>query len=292
MSAKPQLRFRKRDEIALKKAIKNFNAKTTRLNKKWDSASDRRAIPDKVKYKDIRSKLTTRDDFNRELASLQAFTQRNAEKLMELPDNELGTKITEWEYNDFLARKEIIDKKRAEQFEYIQNVPVLDRGKETGYTRGEERLNKSIQSQFEPVTLFKADTRNADIKERRKLLVNESSDGYWSKQDLHARENYIKAIRNHLYGPEIDPLVDEIVEAINDKSVDEFRDLFLGSETGKYFEVPYALDDKEIKQAVEKLMATWSPKSNRPQIKKEKQTQPKRKTTKKAKRQTKNKKGK
>ena len=65
------------DEGALRRAVKNYNAKITRISK--NDPLSRGLLPEKVTVADMRNSIKTRKDFNRELKKLTSYTQRGGE---------------------------------------------------------------------------------------------------------------------------------------------------------------------------------------------------------------------
>lgn len=77
MAGQPNIRWRKADQEDLSRAVKNYNAKITRLAKKDPMAE----LPQRVSVKDIRSGIKTRDDYKDVLQSLRSFSAKGGEKI-------------------------------------------------------------------------------------------------------------------------------------------------------------------------------------------------------------------
>lgn len=75
MSKQPNIRWRQSDNESLRKAVKNYNAKITRLAKSKPELKDH--LPERASMKTLREKIGTRADFNRQLGKLQEFAQRD-----------------------------------------------------------------------------------------------------------------------------------------------------------------------------------------------------------------------
>lgn len=76
MAGQPNIRWRKADNENLSRAVKNYNAKLSRLAKKDPSA----ALPPRVSIKDIRAGIRTRDDYKDTLQALRSFSAKGGEK--------------------------------------------------------------------------------------------------------------------------------------------------------------------------------------------------------------------
>lgn len=77
MPRKYNIRWRETDEDQLRKAVKNYNAKISRLEKA--DPLGRGLLPRKASMETMRAKIETRQDYNRELRKLQSFSQRGGE---------------------------------------------------------------------------------------------------------------------------------------------------------------------------------------------------------------------
>ena len=86
MSKQYNIRWKQDDNQELRKAVKNFNAKISRLEKK--DPQNKEALPEKITVKQIKELISTRQDLKRELNALQRFSKRGAEKIIEIPDTD------------------------------------------------------------------------------------------------------------------------------------------------------------------------------------------------------------
>ena len=101
MSRKHNIRWRSADEAELKRVVKNFNAKLTRLAKK--DPQNKNALPERVSAAQMKNMIETRQDFNRELNALRRFSERGAEELVVVPGNDYNLKITKWQKKEFVS---------------------------------------------------------------------------------------------------------------------------------------------------------------------------------------------
>ena len=92
MPRRYNIRWSQADEAELKRVVKNFNAKLTRLAKKDPQSAA--ALPERVSAAQLRDMIETRQDLNRELNALRRFSERGAEELVDIPDNYYNEKIT------------------------------------------------------------------------------------------------------------------------------------------------------------------------------------------------------
>lgn len=136
------IQWRKEDTAALQKAVKNYNAKITRIAK--NDPMSRGLLPDKVTVSDLRQGIQTRKDFNREIKKLQSYTQRGGEwqHNWTARDDARLTKAI----NDFNAKLERL--KRAETDPKIK-AALPDRASVTQYKKWistPEDLNRELRA--------------------------------------------------------------------------------------------------------------------------------------------------
>lgn len=74
MSKQPNIRWRKRDNETLRKAVKNYNAKITRLERNKPDLSN--VLPERITVKEMRGLIKTRKDFNAQIDKLKDFAKR------------------------------------------------------------------------------------------------------------------------------------------------------------------------------------------------------------------------
>lgn len=71
------IQWRPEDSETLQKAVKNYNAKITRISK--NDPLSRGLLPDKVTVSELRQDIKTRKDFNKKIRELQSYSQRGGE---------------------------------------------------------------------------------------------------------------------------------------------------------------------------------------------------------------------
>jgi tagatose-1,6-bisphosphate aldolase len=87
------IKWRKQDYLSLGRAVSNFNKKINELQKE----EKKLYLPETVSYKDIKSKIYTRNEFNRVLNSLKRFSKKGAENPVLTRDYNV---ITKWEQQE------------------------------------------------------------------------------------------------------------------------------------------------------------------------------------------------
>lgn len=176
------INWRPKDIKNLNNAIRRFNY---RLNKELQRNSNAISyLPERATITDLRKRIQTRSDFNREINALNRISQKNA-----LNPVKVGNEtITQWEKYDNTLRLRSINRRRADaKKEILQNQEEVK-----SFTMGgieENNLNpKKIN--------YESPYLNYD--KLRESLINQARDNYLEdRYDLY-KENYLKAIQNQL----------------------------------------------------------------------------------------------
>ena len=108
MSRTHSIRWRRSDEQELRRVVKNFNSKLSRIIKKNPEIAN--YLPDRQSYKDLRESITSRQEFNRHLASLKRFSTKGAENIVV---SKTGLKTTAWERKEVGIQVAIINRERT-----------------------------------------------------------------------------------------------------------------------------------------------------------------------------------
>lgn len=142
------IRWNKQDSIRLEKAINHFNRELAKVENKEN-------IPSRVKYNDLRNKIVTRRELDTIVKSLERATETNLEATEELAS---GEKISKWEYDDTIRRKNTASINLLNELDRINR----ERAESGNRYMGEERISE-IQS-----TLDLLDSSLDDLESLRK----------------------------------------------------------------------------------------------------------------------------
>lgn len=254
------------DERELAKAVKNFNAKISRLEKK--DPKRKASLPEKISARDIKNIIETRHDFNREINSLKRFSDKGSEELVNLPGmNKHNIQLTKWQKDDMQRRTKNINRKRQRRLETIADIEMTSGGQDLGYRKGDLGLKKISEQELAPVRPFTDAMDYGDLRQKQKGLRKESSTEYWNEKDKVLKENYIDALYRNF--PEED--IQDIVDEIEDTDFATFRKVFEAE--GGDFELLYPGDTKSkssrkkdnrdgsSEQYLNKLKSIWLPKT-------------------------------
>lgn len=85
-----QIKWKQKDYLSLGRAVANFNKKINELNKE----EKKLYLPEPKDYKELKSKILTRNELNRVIGSLKRFSKEGAEDLY---ITKSGEQLTNWE---------------------------------------------------------------------------------------------------------------------------------------------------------------------------------------------------
>lgn len=241
MSKQHKIRWSEQDTNELNRVIKNFNAKVTRLAKSNPAIAN--ILPEKVKTKQVKELIHTRQDLKREINMLQRFTKRGAEEIITLDETEHKLRITKWQKTEMNRRIGIINRKRKHRLEQIEATEMTSRGKKLGYTRGQLGMGSALKNALEPMKSFYYTMENFDLKKRWKSILKQSTDEYFTQQDFTMRENFINAIKNNFHYVD----VSDITSTLESMDIKEFFKVFQSE--GGTFEWSYPDKEKEQEYA-------------------------------------------
>lgn len=199
-----------KNEIELRKAINNFNAKIRRLEKTDKSLT----LPEKVNISIIKERVYDKRSLNREIDKLQSFTIRGMEENITLSS---GLKMTRYEYENLQKEQKRLSAKLYRTERKLGDIIPTQGGKELHLKvkeMGREDLTnvRSKRSALKSVNLSKMNKE--DLTDLRELvsgiLRHERYDesifidnftnqmilnlGYWAGVD----EEKLKGIRDEL----------------------------------------------------------------------------------------------
>lgn len=258
MSKVYNIRWKQSDTDELKKAVKNFNAKISRLEKKYPEQKN--ALPERMSVKQIKELVTSRKDLQRELRSLRRFTVRGAEELVDVPDSDYNLKITKWQKNEMLSRLKRINRRRKERYDVIMDVEMESRGEKLGYTVGEFResigMGSVDRASTEPMNAFTPKMTRTDLKFKFKSILAESQLNYWNEREQIMKETYVRTLLERFSQND----VQDIVDVIENMDFETFYKKF-SADSGKW-ESLYPNkggEDDNYNEYLTGLKATWIP---------------------------------
>lgn len=255
MSKQYNIRWKPDDNQELRKAVKNFNAKISRLEKK--DPQNKEVLPEKITVKQIKELISTRQDLKRELNALQRFSKRGAEKIIEIPDTDYNLKTTKWQKEEMARRTAIINRKRKRRLKEVAETEIKSRGEKLGYRRGDIGMGKASEIELQPLKAFTPKMNRRDLGKKFNLIMKESQQGYWNKRDILMKKNYISSLEQNFNANDIK----DVIEHIDDMDFNDFRKIFEAE--GGNFELSYPPDEESYNAHLSALKSIWTPKRRR-----------------------------
>lgn len=251
MSKRYNIRWTEDDNEALRKAVKNFNARRARLIKKFPEKE--KAFPEKVTVKAMKELIQTRNDLKREIRALNRFKHKTAE-LIVLPNNDNNLEITKWQRNEMSRRAGIINRKRKKRLKDVMETELTYQGEKLGYTIGQFGMGKADEVALLPVNAFTKGMTRTSLKKKFDALQNESRDMYWTEREQDMQIAFVEAIMQN-YNPED---VQDVVKQILGMDFKEFYKVFKSDTHG--FEIAsFEASKVDYENYLSALKATWLP---------------------------------
>lgn len=124
MPKSSKIRWRERDTEQLARKVKNFNAKLTRLTKNNPALAE--ILPERVSAKALKHDITNRQEYNRVIKALSAFTEKGAEAVV---TGKQGVTTTKWQLQQVKKAVAIENRRRKKEAERLKSAPVTIGGK-------------------------------------------------------------------------------------------------------------------------------------------------------------------
>lgn len=229
------IKIRAKDIKRLDYAIRAFNAKITREEKKNASAFE--YLPKRVERSELWAKIATRKDYNRILESLQRATKKK--DAFNPVESASGLRLTKWE---------------KKEFEY--NV------RRTNYLRGKERekfndivYSGSLDNMFKQVS-YNIDTMSSKEWELARNFTSNASQEMYNFYNYKKYQNaYIGKLEEIFDGwDELQPRVQSMVNWLKNKEP-EF--LFAGQLKYKALSLEYLYETWKMIEKLDQLEYYW-----------------------------------
>ena len=248
MSKQHKIKWRESDTKELNRAVKNFNAKLNRLAK----TSNNIILPEKVKVSELKKLINTRQDLTREINMLKRFSKKGSEKAVVIEGNENNLIITKWQKTEMNRRVGIINRKRKERFELLQDLEVYSRGQSLGYKKGDIGMGRVAEHTLKPMNAFTKSMSKGDLRAKWKAIMKESPSDFFTETDYRLKQNYIDTMLRN-YNEED---VKDIIEVINNMDIKDFIVKF--EQEQDVFDWNYP-DEEKYTQYLSTLKSIWTP---------------------------------
>lgn len=249
MAKQYNIRWTENDTKQLSKAVRNFNAKVKRLEDKIGDIPGA-VVPERVTMKEMRNLIGTRRDLQKELKSLQSFTQRGSEELVRA-NTEDTIYLTKWQKQELLKREKVINRGRAERRELLENQELIHKGEGLGYTKGAVGMGKTDALMLRPTNAFTPKMRKYEVNEKMKHFRNESQSIYWNRRDKIMIDNYIKALKDNFNYRDVQDVIEKINSLPIETAVETIRS------DPQEFNTAYPPDDEDYERYLKHLKEMW-----------------------------------
>lgn len=243
MSRTSKIRWRKTDEEELSRIIRNYNSKISRIIKKEPFMET--YLPQKLTKKEIKDKIYSRKDFNKEIAKIKRFSKRGSEKVV--PNME----VTQYELNEFkiVFRNNEIRKKK--ELEKLMSENVMKGHEKTLMNRHEMGNIKRFRLKPKKIESTLASIKSkTDFSEFMESLEHELSDFYKEKRKDSFKNNYLKSVRE-VYGAN-----NELYELIDKMNLDTFVNI--AGTDDLYLRIDFIYDPLAKQDKMNTILNTWN----------------------------------
>ena len=263
MSKQYNIKWRVQDEKELRRVARNFNDKLRRLVKA--NPENKNILPQfynentdqfesRITVETLKGLIQTRQDFNRQLNMLKRFSKRGAERIVEAPENEYGTKTTLWQRQETARMVGLVNRRRQERLDRLNLVEMANSEGKLGYTLGQMfGMGLASVNKLKPTKAFTKSQSQTDLKYKLRSLMGESRKNYYRDRDQLLKDNYIKALTENYAESDIRDVISAIRSMDSDLFVLKFE------ARGDKFEMAYPPDrgSEEYNNYVSELKGYW-----------------------------------
>ena len=261
MSRQYNIKWREQDEKELRRVARNFNDKLRREIKK--SPENRNILPQfynestdqfesHISVTMLHDLIKTRADYNRMLNMLKRFSVRGAEKIVEAPDNDYGTRITKWQKQEMGRMVGIVNRKRQERLDKLNLVEMMNSQGALGYTLGQMfGMGLASKNKLSPTKAFTPSQSQTDLKYKFRGLLTESKTTYHQDRDVLLKENYIRTLQENYKAKDIQDVISKIRTMNSDAFILKFE------AKGDAFEFAYPPDEEQYQNYLSELKGYW-----------------------------------
>ena len=207
----------------------------------------------------LKDLIQTRQDYNRVINMLKRFSRRGAERIVDAPYNEYGTRTTKWQREETARMVGIVNRKRQERLDNLNMVEMMNSEGKLGYTLGQMfGMGLASVNKLSPTKAFTRSQSQTDLKYKMRSLMNEARTRYHLDRDQLLKDNYIKALTENYNEEDIRDVISAIRAMDGDLFVLKFE------ARGDKFEMAYPPDrnSEEYKNYVSELRAYWTSKTS------------------------------
>lgn len=208
------MKWRQNDVNELRRVIRNFNNKLARVKQK-DTEGKVKIYPERMRYKEVRDKILTREDYNRIIAEIKLFCARGMEDIYK---NKHKVEAMRWELEVEKIRIKYINKERARELRKINKIDITIGGRkvETASITITKRELSPKKFNFENMY------SRHEFEAFRKTTEKQAASDYWFNIQNKYVDNYIKALVN-VFSPS---QAKELIKLINRIPLENMIELY------------------------------------------------------------------
>ncbi len=238
------MKWRKSDEVELKRAVRNFNNKLRRLKNKYPE--NLKIYPDIYRYSELKKEILTRSDYNRILSEIKLFSRRGIEKIF---INKHKVKAIRWELEVEYSRIKIINAERARELKKINKINITIGGRKVETASITVTKRELSPKKFDFENMYS----RYEFEMFKKTTKKQVASNYWFNIQNKYMQNYIKALVN-VFSPS---QAEKLVALINQIPLENMIELYHREMLGN---IDYIYEPQEQGIKYEYLMEMFSEK--------------------------------
>lgn len=244
---------------SLTATVRDFNAKIDRLSSRARTQGERAALPEKISEEQLIRTASSKESLIRDIKTFKGFMRRGAEQLEELPDSKHNIKITKWQKETMEQRLSEINEARAKELEEWRETEVKYGGRSAGYKQGMARMDTGDFDEFEPMKMYNFSSTYGDMREKFRVMMRESQDGYWEARTELARINYTEKLDSIIGNHPIGKMLLSQIKALD---LSDFKRTLKGEDD--LFLLLYELEKHpdNFERVLEEIWGEWNPDSD------------------------------
>lgn len=243
MSKQYNIRWGRSDYARLAHLVKKVNQKIFDIEVKRPDIAGYQ--PDMLDYQSAKSKIKTRNDFNKFLNKYKRYLREGVE---EVQTSTRGAKATGWDINEFNIEQRTINAQRAKKRKKIEDEEVKIGGVSTGSTR--RQMGSVKENSLKP---SKKKFKNLSQKEwelARKNFDRMLDADKRKQKDEEMRDNYLKGLLDAGF-LEANPELEDYIRGV------DFDDFFANVETDETATFQFYKDPVAWDTRLEYITNTW-----------------------------------
>lgn len=237
------IRWRQVDEQKLQRAVRNYNAKRRRLIN--IDPRNEEILPSRITRKELKENIFTRQDFNRAISSLQRFSIRGSEQILNIN----GTRITKYEYGELKRNIRRINRIREKNLDNLNNEILKSRGEPLNYTVG---MSDIRMLEYKPRNINLNNKSPKELRNYLDLIYRQATDNYYHEKNETYKENYLTAFYKEFNGL---PSFDLFYERLKSVPSDVFAMVLKTDTEGS---IIFIYDEKDRIDRYNAVLGVWN----------------------------------